>query len=68
MGVRIRERVAADVANATVIDLTTAICAGFPCRVVRKGVVMFRDTHHLTNTYAATLRDALGAGLDRALD
>lgn len=68
VGVRTRERVAADIANATVIDLTSTICAGFPCRVVRKGVVMFRDTHHLTNTYAATLRDALGAGMDRALD
>jgi len=68
VGVGTRERVAADIANATVIDLTSTICAGFPCRVVRRDVVMFRDTHHLTNTYAATLRDALGAGMDRALD
>jgi len=67
-GVQTRERAAADVGNATYLDLTTTICAGFPCRVVRKGVVMFRDTHHLTNTYAAALRDSLGIALDRALD
>jgi hypothetical protein len=67
-GVRTREQKAADVGRATYIDLTTTICAGFPCRVIRKGVVMFRDRHHLTNTYAGTLRDPLGAALDRALD
>lgn len=67
-GVRTRERAAARVAGATYLDLTKAICGGFPCRVVNNGIVMFRDRHHLTNTYAATLRDALGAALDRALD
>lgn len=67
VGVRTRERVAADVGGATYLDLTKAICAGFPCRVVRNDVVMFRDKHHLTNTFAATLRDSLGAALDRAL-
>jgi len=67
-GVRTRERAAADVADATYLDLTAAICAGYPCRVIRQGVVMFRDAHHLTNTYAATLRDVLGNALDRALD
>ncbi len=67
-GVRIREQAAADVGNATYLDLTPAICAGYPCRVIRRGVVMFRDQHHLTNTYAAALRDPLGAALDRALD
>lgn len=67
-GVRTRERAAADVGGATYLDLTKAICGPFPCRVVKNGVVMFRDTHHLTNTYAAMLRDALGSALDRALD
>ena len=67
-GVRTRERAAADVGGATYLDLTSAICAGYPCRVVRDGVVMFRDNHHLTNTFAATLRDALGKAFDRALD
>jgi len=68
VGVRTRERAAADLAGATYLDLTSAICGGFPCRVIRQGVVMFRDSHHLTNTYAATLRDVLGAAMDRALD
>jgi hypothetical protein len=67
-GVRTREKAAADVGNATYLDLTKSICGPFPCRVVKNGVVMFRDTHHLTNTYAATLRDVLGSALDRALD
>ena len=67
-GVRTRERAAAAVANATYVDLTDRICGGFPCKVVTNGIVMFRDNHHLTNTYAATLRDALGKAMDRALD
>lgn len=67
-GVRTRERAAADVGGATYLDLTKAICGPYPCRVVKNGVVMFRDTHHLTDTYAAMLRDALGSALDRALD
>lgn len=67
-GVRTREKAAADVGGATYLDLTNAICGPFPCRVVKNGVVMFRDTHHLTNTFAATLRGALGTALDRALD
>jgi hypothetical protein len=65
-GVRTRERVAAAVAGARVLDLTSVICGGFPCRVVKDGVVMFRDKHHLTNTYAATLWTALGSAIDRA--
>lgn len=67
-GVRTREKAAADVGGATYLDITKAICGPFPCRVVKNGVVMFRDTHHLTNTYAAMLRDVLGTALDRALD
>jgi hypothetical protein len=68
LGVRTRERVAAVVGGATFINLTSRICGGFPCRVVTDGILMFRDAHHLTNTYAATLRDVLGKALDRALD
>lgn len=66
-GVRTRERAAASVSGATYIDLTKRICGGYPCRVVSNGNVMFRDKHHLTNTYAATLRDVLGNAIDRAL-
>ncbi len=59
-GVRTRERVAAAVGGATYINLTSRICGGFPCRVVTDDILMFRDAHHLTNTYAATLWDVLG--------
>lgn len=54
--------------NATLLDLTPAYCADGVCPPVIGGVVVYRDAHHLTATYASTLgpylarelRDAIG--------
>jgi peptidoglycan/LPS O-acetylase OafA/YrhL len=59
----VRERIAAEVSGAGIIDLLHSICAGLPCQVVRDGMIVYRDNHHLTATFAASLAPALEAAL-----
>jgi SGNH domain (fused to AT3 domains) len=66
-GVRTRERRAADVAGGIYLDLTHALCGGFPCRVVSHGILKFRDNHHLTATYTRSLGPVIDAALQRVL-
>jgi peptidoglycan/LPS O-acetylase OafA/YrhL len=51
----IRERAAAKASGATLIDLSDAICPGDPCQPVVRGMIVYRDDHHLTATFAASL-------------
>ena len=37
------------------IDLDGALCPGGVCTAVVNGTVMYRDTHHLTQTYITSL-------------
>lgn len=53
--------------NASVIDLTEFYCADGTCPAVIGGVVVYRDGHHLTATYAATLGPYLADRLAAAL-
>lgn len=41
--------------NATVIDLTQAVCPHLVCRARLRGLIVFRDTHHMTASFARTL-------------
>jgi peptidoglycan/LPS O-acetylase OafA/YrhL len=59
-------RAAAGLPHVTVVDLTARICPGARCEVARGDLVLFRDGHHLTARYSATLAPVLGAGLDSA--
>jgi hypothetical protein len=59
----VRERAAALAAAATVIDLSDAICPGDPCQAVVGDVIIQRDDHHLTATFAASLAERLDAAL-----
>jgi hypothetical protein len=59
----VRERAAAEAANATVVDLSDAICPGDPCHAVIGDTIVQRDDHHLTATFAASLAGALEAAL-----
>ena len=59
----IRERTAAALSGATVVDMTDAICPGDPCQPVVNGVIVYRDDHHLTATFAALLAPLLEAAL-----
>jgi peptidoglycan/LPS O-acetylase OafA/YrhL len=60
------ERVAAQLAGATLVDLGPSICPWDPCPVVLNGMIVYRDSHHLTATFAASLRDELDADLQLA--
>jgi peptidoglycan/LPS O-acetylase OafA/YrhL len=59
----IRERDAAAYAGAGTIDLIPRVCPAIPCQVVRDGMIVYRDNHHLTATFseamAPFLEDAL---------
>lgn len=49
-----------------VIDLTDYVCPRAKCAPVIGGVVVYRDEHHLTASYARSLADALLPALSRA--
>jgi hypothetical protein len=49
------ERTAAEATGATLIDLTPLICPGDRCPVVLRGMLVYRDSHHLTATFARSL-------------
>ena len=59
----VRERAAGRAADATVIDLSNAICPGDPCQAIVGDFIVQRDDHHLTATFAASLAGALEAAL-----
>ena len=63
-----RERVAAKLSGGTVLNLGRAICGGpGDCPVVRDGMIVYRDSHHLTATFARSLAPALDRALTRVL-
>jgi peptidoglycan/LPS O-acetylase OafA/YrhL len=58
-----RERVAATRSGAAIIDIVAAVCPSTPCPVVRDGMILYRDGHHLTATFVRTLAPAFDAAL-----
>jgi hypothetical protein len=59
-----REQNAASATGAGLIDLTAAICPGTGnCPVVIDNMIVWRDDHHLTATFSATLGPAIDAQL-----
>ena len=62
-----QERAARDLPNVPLIDLNDAICPADRCAAVIGGVLVYRDTNHLTASYAYTLAPRLRAELDRVL-
>jgi len=59
----VRERIAADIAEAGLLDLLPHVCPSLPCQVVRDGMIVYRDNHHLTATFSASLAPALAGAL-----
>jgi len=57
------ERTAAAALGATLIDVTPIMCPGDPCPVVIDGMIVYRDSYHMTATFAASLQGNLEAGL-----
>jgi peptidoglycan/LPS O-acetylase OafA/YrhL len=62
---RKREVEAARLTGATVVDLTKAICPGDVCPAIIGTRLVYRDHHHLTATFAASLAANLAAALPR---
>ena len=61
---RARERVAARLTGATLVDLSDVICPGAGrCPAVVRRMIVYRDDHHLTATFAASLAPILGERL-----
>jgi hypothetical protein len=59
----LRESEAARLAGATLVDLSAATCPTDPCPPVVGSVLVYRDHHHLTATFARSLVDELAAAL-----
>lgn len=53
----------AGIANAHLVDLNDAICPTEHCAPVIGGAIVYRDSNHLTATYARTLAPRLDAAL-----
>lgn len=53
--------------DAVVIDLTDIFCEGDRCDAAIGGAVVYRDSHHLTSTFAKTLAPIIAGRLDSAL-
>lgn len=60
---RRREREAAKRSDAELIDLSDSICPGDPCPPIIGKRLVYRDHHHLTATFAASLAPALDVAL-----
>jgi hypothetical protein len=56
-GMGLREQQASAATGAGLIDLTATICpgSGSTCPVIQNDMIMWRDDHHLTATYSASL-------------
>jgi hypothetical protein len=57
------ERTAAQLSGARLIDLSNDICPWDPCPAVLRGMIVYRDSFHLTATFSASLASALAAQL-----
>ncbi|HEX6867601.1 MAG TPA: SGNH hydrolase domain-containing protein, partial [Candidatus Limnocylindrales bacterium] len=58
-----RESEAARLTGADIIDLSDAVCPVDPCPLVVGDLLVYRDHHHLTATFSASLADALDDAL-----
>ena len=64
---RIREVEARRISGAPLIDLSARICPTDPCPPIIGRRIVYRDHHHLTATFAATLAPDLDAALRKVL-
>jgi peptidoglycan/LPS O-acetylase OafA/YrhL len=49
--------------NVSTVDMTDAICPKGQCHAEQQGSIVFRDSQHLSATFAESLSDALGMRL-----
>ncbi|OCG73909.1 acyltransferase family protein [Microbacterium sediminis] len=60
-------RAAAELADVPLIDLSDAYCVDGACPMALGGVIVYRDTHHITATFSRTLAPYLADELERAV-
>ena len=63
----VREKRAAAISGAGLVDLIPSICPAMPCQVIRNGLIVYRDNHHLTATFSRSLAPNLGLALEQYL-
>ena len=61
------KQAARGLASVGFVDLTDSLCGPSLCDPVRDGLVVYRDGHHITGTFARHLAPALSAQLDAQL-
>ena len=62
-----RERAAARQTGAGLVDLALAVCPSDPCPAVVRGMIVLRDSHHLTATFSRSLAPVLDGALAEIL-
>jgi len=62
------ERLAAEATGADLIDFTGRVCRGDPCPVVVDGMIVFRDTRHITATFSRSMAPDLDRILARIIE
>ena len=55
-------------ANVMFADFTDLFCDEQTCWAVRDGILVYRDEHHITGTFAVVHSDRLGLAIDEALE
>ena len=63
----VAEQVAADVSGAQLIDLTSSLCATWPCSPIAGSMLIYRDEDHMTKTFSRSLAAPLGVALEKLL-
>ena len=58
------EAAAAAAAGAGLVSATDWICFETDCPLVRGAMLVYRDSHHLTATFADRLSERLGVAID----
>jgi hypothetical protein len=53
--------------NLAVVDISGHICAGTTCNGVRDGMIVFRDSNHLTESFTLSLTGVLEARIDELI-
>jgi peptidoglycan/LPS O-acetylase OafA/YrhL len=62
---RQREALAVEQAGVTAVSATDWLCTADDCPLVRGSNLVYRDSHHLSATFAARLSGLLGAAIDQ---
>lgn len=58
-----RKSAASQFSNVTSVDMTDAICPGGECQAQKNGVIVFRDSRHMTATFTRSLGNQLAEQL-----